>query len=97
MKTSESIKRAYQYNLQDMNWSGTYLRSVLSSDGITKLLNITVLNSSWTEVFMSTMVIVMVYSYKALEYTLTHKKNRRWAYFPGENVSDLCASIVADA
>ena len=57
-----------------MNWSGTYLRSVLSSDVLTKLLTITTLNSSWNEVFMSTMINVMVYSYEALESTLTHKK-----------------------
>ena len=66
-----------------MNWSGTYLRSVLSSDVLTKLLTITTLNSYWPEVFMATMVNVMVYSYEALESTLTHKKNIRWDYFPG--------------
>ena len=65
---------AYQYNLQNMNWSGTYLRSVLSSDVLTKLLTITTLNSSWTEVFMTTMITMMVNCYEALESTLTHKK-----------------------
>ena len=39
----------------------------------------------------------MVYSYEDLESTLTHKKNIMWAYFPGENVSDWCVSIAADA
>ena len=66
-----------------MNWSGAYLRSVLSSDVLTKLLTITTLNSSWPEVFMVTMITVMVYSCEALESTLTHKKKIRWDYFPG--------------
>ena len=80
-----------------MKYSGNYLRRLLSSDVLTKVLTITTLNSSWTEVFMSAMITVMVYSYEALESNLTHRKNIRWSYFPGENVSDLCASIVADA
>ena len=50
-----------------MNWSGTYLRSVLSSDVLTKVLTITTLKSSWPEVFMANMITVMVYSYESLQ------------------------------
>ena len=67
-----------------MNWAGNYFRSVLSSDVLTKLLTITTLNSSWPEVFMSTMINVMVYFYEALESTLTHKKHLGGITFLGE-------------
>ena len=67
-----------------MNWSGTYLRSVLSSDVLTKLLTITTLSSSWPELFMETMVTVMVYSYEDLESTLTGKKILGGITFLGE-------------
>ena len=67
-----------------MNWPGTYLRSVLSSDVLTKVLTINTLNHPWPDVFMATIITVMVYYYEALESTLTHKKNIRLNYFPGD-------------
>ena len=71
-----------------MNWSGPYLRSVISSDVRTNILTITTLNSSWPEVFMANINNMMVYSYEVLEFTLTHKKHIWFDYFTGENIFD---------
>ena len=67
-----------------MNWSGTYLRSVLSSDVLTKLMTIITLNSYWPELIMATMITVMLYSYEALASTLTDKKILGGITFLGE-------------
>ena len=58
-----------------MNWTGTYLRSTPASAVITKVITITTLKSSGTEVFGATMITVMSDSYDTLESALTHMKN----------------------
>ena len=51
------------------------MRSTPASAVITKVITITTLKSSGTEVFGATMITVMSDSYDTLESALTHMKN----------------------
>ena len=50
---------------------------------ITDILTINTLESSGTEVFLSTIITMMLNSYDAVEAILTHMKNNKLAYFNG--------------
>ena len=52
-----------------------YKINSLSNESITKLLILTKLKSSFSQVFVTTMVTVMLYAYDYLEVTLTQMKN----------------------
>ena len=55
------------------------------------------LTATGPEVFVATMNTFLSDSYDALEDTLTHMKSLKLKSYPGENVTDFCAAILADA
>ena len=52
------------------------------------------LTATGPEVFVATMTTFLYNSYDALEETLTHMDILKLKIYPGENVTDLCASIL---
>ena len=58
--------RAGQYILQTINWSGTYMSNTLFNDVLSKVMTLTMLRYSGTELFVVTVVTVMLDSYDAL-------------------------------
>ena len=48
------------------------------------------------EVFVATMTIFLSDYYDGLEETLTHTKSIKIKSYPGENVTDYCATILVD-
>ena len=89
--TSERVsKTAYKYTLHNLNQSGTYLRSAPASYMLSQIPIITKLNSSSIEVFVVTMITMVLEFYDALKATLTHIKIRNWLHFQGKRFCLMC-------
>ena len=88
---------ADQYVVQNLTWSGVYLRSTLSNTLLQKVLTLLPLTATGPEVFVSTMTTFISGSYDALEETLNHMKSLKLKSYPGGNVTDCCAAILVDA
>ena len=88
---------ADQYVVQNLTWSGVYLRITLSNTLIQKLLTLVPLTATGPKVFVATMIKIFSDSYDALKETLTHMKMIKLKMYPGENVTDCCAEISVDA
>ena len=88
---------ADQYVVQNLMWSGVYLRSTLSNTLIRKVLALVPLTATRPEVFVTTMTKFLSNSYDALKETLNHMKSLKLKIYPGENVTDCLAAILVDA
>ena len=88
---------AYQYVVQNLTWSGVYMRSTLSIILLQKVLTLMPLTSTVPELFVATMATSISDSYDALEETINHIKSLKLKIYPGENVTDCCAAILVDA
>ena len=88
---------ADQYVVQNLTWSGVYLRSTLSNTLLQKVLKLVPLTATGPEVFVATMTTFLSGSYDALGETLNHMKSLKLKIYPGENVTDCCAAIFMDA
>ena len=88
---------ADQYVVQNLTWSGVYLRSTLSNTLLQKVLTLVPLTATGPEFYVAIMTTFLSDSYDALEETLNHMKILKLKSYPGENVSDFCAEILVDA
>ena len=88
---------ADQYVVQNLTWSGVYLRSTLSNNLLHKVLALVPLTATGPEVFVANMTTFISDSYDDLEETVTHMKSIKLKSYPGENVTDFCAEILVDA
>ena len=74
---------ADQYVIQNLMWSGVYLRSTLSNTLLQKVLTLVPLTATWPEVFVATMTTFISDFYDALEETLNHMKSLKPIRYPG--------------
>ena len=88
---------ADQYVVQNLTWSGVYLRSTLSNTLIQKVLTLVLLIATVPEVFVATMTKFLSGYYYSLEETLTRMNSLKLKSYPGKNVTDCCASILVDS
>ena len=88
---------ADQYVVQNLTWSGVYLRSTLSNTLLQKLLTLVQLIATGPEDFVSTMTKFLSDSYDALEKTLNHMKSLKLGSYTGGDVADFCATILVDS
>ena len=79
---------ADQYVVQNLTWSGLYLRSNLSNNLLQKVLTLVPLTATGPEVFFAIGTTFISNSYDDLEDTLTHMKSLKLKLHPGENVTD---------
>ena len=87
---------ADQYGVQNLTWSGVYLRSTLSNTFLQKVLTLVPLTATGPEVYVAIMTTFLSDSYDALEETINHTKSLKLKSYPGENVTDCCAAILVD-
>ena len=92
LKGSES----YQYVVQNLTWSGVYLRSTLSNTILQKVLTLVPLTETGTELFVATMTTFISDSYDAMEKTINHMNILKLKVYPGEKVTYCCAAILVD-
>ena len=88
---------ADHYIVQNLTWSGVYLRSPLSNTLLQKVLTLVPLKATGPEVFVATMNTFISDYYDALEETLNQMKSLKLKSYPGENVTDCFAAILVDA
>ena len=88
---------ADQYVVQNLTWSGLYLRSNLSNTLLHKILTLVPLTVTVPQVFVATMTTFLSNSYDALEETLNHMKSLKLKRCSGENITDCSATILVDA
>ena len=87
---------ADQYFVQNLTWSGVYLRSTLSNTLLQKVLTLVLLTATGPEVYVAIMTTFLSDSYDALEDTLNNMKSLKLNRYQGENVTDCCAAILVD-
>ena len=63
---------ADKYIVQNLTWSGVYLRSTLSNDLLQKALTLVPLTATGPEVYVATMTTIISDSYYSLVDTLKH-------------------------
>ena len=63
-----------QYVVQNLTWSGVYLRSTLPNTLLQKVLKLVPLSATGPEVFVATMATFLSESYDTLKETVTHIK-----------------------
>ena len=96
----QSLLKGYeadQFVVQNLTWSGVYLRSTLSNTPLQKVLALVPLTETGPEVFVATMTTFISDSYGDLEETLTHIKSLKLERYPVENITYCCAEILVDA
>ena len=97
VQSLQKVSEADQYVVQNLTWSGVYLRSTLSNILLQKVLTLVPFTATGPDVFVVTMTTLLSDSYDAFEETLTHMKSLKLKICPGDNVTDFCASILVDA
>ena len=89
--------KADKYMIQNLKWSGLYLRSTLLYDLLQKVLKLVSLIATGTEVYFTTMTTVLSDSYDSLVDTLNKIKILKLKDNLMENIANCCDSILVDA
>ena len=87
---------ADKYVVQNLTWSGVYLRSNLSNTILQKLLTLVPLTATGPGVFVTTIATLISDSHDTLKETLNHMKNLKLKIYSRENVIYFCAEILVD-
>ena len=93
----QKVSEAEQYIVQNLTWSGVYLRITLSNTLLQNVLTLVPLIETGPEVFVTTMTTFLYDSDDSLEETFTHVKSLKLKSYPRENVTYCCAAILVDA
>ena len=96
---SNGLQKGYKsddYMVQNLTWSGVYLRINLSYALLQKVLRLVPMTSTRPKFFVSTMTTVLSCYYSSLEETLKHFNSIIIKYHPGWNIEDWCATILVD-
>ena len=91
------VSEADQYIVQNLTWSGVYLRSNFSNDLIKTLLTLVPLTATVPEVYVSIMTTIISNSYYSLVDTLNHMKNLKLKDHLGRDVADCYDAILVNA
>ena len=87
---------ADQYIVQNLTWSGVYLRSNLSNYLLQKVLTLVPMTATRPEVYVATMTTIISDSYYSLVDTLNHPKNLKLKDHPGRNAADFYDAILVN-
>ena len=82
-----------QYVVQNLAWSGIYLRSTLSNTLLQKVLTLVPLTATGPGFFVATMTTFLSNSYDCLEETLTCMKSLKLKLSRGECYRLLCRNL----
>ena len=85
-----------QYIVQNMTWSGVYLRSTLSNDIIQKILTLVPLTATGPEVYVATMTTIISDYYYSLVDTLNHTNNLKLKDHSGRDAVYCYDAIVVN-
>ena len=85
---------ADQYIVQNLTWSGVYLRSTMSNDLLQRVMTLVPLTATGPEVYVATMTTIISYSYYSLVGTLNHTKNLKLKDHPDRDAADCHDAIL---
>ena len=94
VKVIEKGSKADEYVVQNLTWSGAYLKITLPYSLIKKVMKLVLLTETRPEVYVATMTAVLSGSYDSLGGTLNHLKCLKLKYHPGNNASYLFSEIL---
>ena len=87
---------ADQYIVQNLTWSGMYLRSTFSNDLLQKVLALVPLTATGPEVYVATRNTIISDSYYYLVNTLNHTKNLKLKDHLGRDAADCYDAILVN-
>ena len=87
---------ADQYIVQNLTWSGVYLRDTLSNDLLQKVLTLVPLTATGPEVYVATMTTIISNSYYSLMDTLNQTRNIKLKDHPGRDAADCYDTILVN-
>ena len=79
----QKVFKEDKYMVQNLTWSGEYLRSTFSSALLQKVLKLVPLTATGHEVYVSTVITVLSDYYASLVETLNHMKSLKLKNHPG--------------
>ena len=85
---------ADQYIVQNLTWSGVYMRRTLSNDLLHKVLTLVPLTETRPYVYIATMTTIISDSCYSLVDTLNHMKNLKLKDNPAMDVADCYNAIL---
>ena len=91
-KYSEADKNV----VQNLTWSGVYLRSTFSNTLLQKVLKLVPLTATGPKVYFDTMTNVLSNYYYYLVDTLNHTKNLKLKNNPGRDAADCYDAILVN-
>ena len=77
------LSKSDQYVVQNLTWSGVYLRSTFLNSLLQKLLILVPLTATRPEVYVATITTFLYYSYNALEETISHMNSLKLNSYTG--------------
>ena len=83
--------------VQNLTWSGVYLRNTLSSAILQRVLKLVLLTATVPDVYVATMNTILSDSYDYLVENLNHMKSLKLKDRQGKNSVDCCDVILVDA
>ena len=88
VQSIQKVSEADHYVVQNLTWSGVYLRITLTNNLLQKVLTLVPLKATGPEVFFSTVTKFLSGYFGSLEETITHTKSLKLKSYPGENFTD---------
>ena len=86
VQSLQKDSEADQYVVQNLTWSGVYLKSTLSKDVLKKVMTLVLLTSTGPEVYVATIPTIISDSYYSLVDNINHMKRLKLKYNPGGGV-----------
>ena len=83
--------------VQNLTWSGVYLRNNFPSPLLQKVLKLMSLTETGPEFYVATMTTILSGSYDSLVETMNYIKSLKLKDHPEENVSYFCDAILVYA
>ena len=93
----QEVSEADQVVVQNLVWSGVYLRITLSKTLLHKVISLVTLTATGPQLFIVSITTFLSDLYDYLEETLTHMKSIKIKICSGENDTDFCAAVLVDA
>ena len=94
IKILQKYSNSDQCVVQNLIWSGVYLKISFKNDIIQKLPTLVVLTETRTKVYVPIMAVIISNYYYSLKETFNHLNSIKPKIYYGSNISDFCVAIL---
>lgn len=81
---------ADKYTLDNLDWSGEYLRNTLNPDLLTKALTHVNIAASGPEILSATLLVIHSSNFEVMETVKDQLRDIKLSNYPWENIHDCC-------